>query len=281
MMGMGSSTYYYKPKKPRKDKEKEDADLCSKIEHLQEEFSCWGYRTIKAQLMNEYKMRINKKKILRIMKEFGLFRKIKRHFMCTTNSNHSFRIYPNLLKGKTVTDINQVWVSDITYIRILTGFVFLAVILDLFSRRVVGWAISKSLNHELTTSALRTAIETRKPNPGLIHHSDRGIQYACKEYIKILEDNKIQISMAAKGNPYQNAFAESFFKTLKTEEVYLWEYETFSDVVERIPQFIEEVYNKKRVHSSISYLTPKEFEDILQDESRKKVLGQVTLNLQL
>ena len=279
MMDLGSSTYYYKPKKSRKDKEKEDTDLCSKIEYLQSEYSCWGYRTIKPQLLYQYGMKINKKRILRIMKKFGLFRKIKKHFVRTTDSNHSFRIYPNLLKEKTVTGINQVWVSDITYIRILTGFVFLAVILDLFSRRVVGWAISKSLNHELTASALQTAIETRKPSPELIHHSDRGIQYACKEYIKILEDNNIQISMAGKGNPYQNAFVESFFKTLKNEEVYLWEYENFADVVERIPQFIEDVYNKKRVHSAIFYLPPREFETILQDEDRKKCLGQVALNL--
>ena len=280
-MEIGTSTYYYKPKNSRKDKEKEDANLCGKIEHLQSEYSCWGYRTIKPQLLYQYELKVNKKKILRIMKKFGLFRKIKKHFAHTTDSNHPFHIYPNLLKGKIITDINQVWVSDITYIRIPTGFVFLAMILDLFSRRVVGWAISKSLNHELTASALRIAIETRKPKPGLIHHSDRGVQYACKEYIKILENNNIQISMAGKGNPYENAFAESFFKTLKNEEVYLWEYETFNDVIERIPRFIEKIYNIKRVHSGIFYLPPKEFETILQDEDRRKSLGQVTLNLQL
>lgn len=279
MIGLSTSTYYYKPKRARKEKEQEDADLCGKIETLQVKYSCWGYRTIRAQLLYRYGLKVNGKKILRIMRKYGLFRRKKRRFVRTTDSNHSFPVYPNLLKGETVTDINQVWVADITYIRIMTGFVYLAVILDIFSRRVVGWAISKALNHKLTVGALEMALELRQPEPGLIHHSDQGVQYACKDYIQILQDQEIQISMAAKGNPYQNAYAESFFKTLKNEEVYLWEYENFIDVVERIPEFIEEVYNKKRVHSGIKYLPPEDFEAILQDEQRRKGLGQITLNL--
>ncbi len=280
MIGLSTTAYYDQKRKVRSEaKEKADADLSSKIEDLQNEYSCWGYRTIKVNLKKHLNLQVNAKKILRVMRKFGLFHKIKRHFVNTTDSNHGFKIYPNLLKGKTVNGINQVFVSDITYIRILTGFVFLAVIIDLYSRRVVGWAISRHINHELTVAALQMAIEARKPGPGLIHHSDRGVQYACQEYVSALQKNKIEISMSAKGNPYDNAFAESFFKTLKMEEVYLWEYVSFADVVERIPQFIEEVYNCKRVHSGIEYLTPQEFEDILQDEARRNTLGQATLNL--
>lgn len=188
-------------------------------------------------------------------------------------------MYPNLLKGFEVTDVNQVWVADITYIRILTGFVFLAVLLDVFSRRIVGWGIAKRIDHRLTLEALRMALRERNPRAGLIHHSDQGVQYACTQYVKELKEHEVAISMSAKGNPYDNAYAESFFKTLKNEEVHLWEYESFTDVVERIPEFIEKVYNRKRVHSGIQYLPPEEFEAILQDEQRKEFLGQVTLKL--
>lgn len=280
MIGLSSSTYYYKPKRSRCEREKEDADLCDKIEYLQTNYSCWGYRTLKAQLWLRFDMNVNGKKIRRIMKKYGLFRKIRRRFaVSTTDSDHSHRIYPNMIKGREVTNINQVWVGDITYIRITTGFVYLAVILDVFSRKVVGWALSKSLKHSITVGALKMALEQRQPSPGLIHHSDRGVQYACTEYIQILQDKRIDISMSAKGNPYHNAYAESFFKTLKNEEVYLWEYESFIDVVERIPEFIDEVYNRKRVHSGINYLPPEAFEDIIQNEQIENVLGHGTLKL--
>ena len=175
--------------------------------------------------------------------------------------------------------LNQVWVADITYIRILTGFVYLAVILDVFSRRIVGWAISKSIDRRLVMGALEMAIELRKPPPGTIHHSDRGVQYACREYVDLLQQNGFTISMSRSGNPYDNAFAESFMKTLKRDEVYLWEYESFIDVAERIPYFIEDVYNRKRVHSGIGYLPPVEFEAILADEKQRKELGQINLKI--
>jgi len=213
------------------------------------------------------------------MRKYNLFRRIKRQFIRTTDSRHAFPVYPNLLKGREVTAVNQVWVADITYIRILTGFVFLAVILNVFSRRVVGWALAKRIDHRLSVAALKMPLRTRNPTPELIHHSDRGVQYACREYVKELQDHQVQISMSAKGNPYDNAYAEAFFKTLKNEEVQLWEYESFTDVVERIPQFIEEVYNNKRVHSGIHYLPPEEFEAIVQDEHRKHLLRQMTLKL--
>lgn len=251
MIALSPSTYYYKPKTAREVREKLDADLADKIEFLQVHFSCWGYRTITPQLYLQYGLRINGKRILRIMKKYSLSRKQKRKFIATTDSNHKYRIYPNLIRGMKVTDINQLWVADLTYIRIETGFVYLACILDVYSRKVIGYALSKRINHLLTCSALNSALDERNPTPGLIHHSDRGVQYACNEYIDILNKNDISISMSAKGNPYHNAFAESFFKTLKNEEVYMWEYKTFTDVIERITIFVEEVYNKKRVHSSL------------------------------
>ncbi len=279
MIGLSPPTYYYKPKVSRKEKEQADAELCDKIETLQANFSCWGYRTLKSQLLLIHGLKVNGKRFRRVMRKHGLFRRIKRKFIRTTDSNHLFPVYPNLLKGRAVTDMNQVWVSDITYIRIQTGFVYLAVILDVFSRRIVGWAISKRIDHHLTLEALRMAIEMRQPESGVIHHSDRGVQYACDEYVKKLNQYHFCISMSAKGNPYENAYAESFFKTLKNEEVYLWEYESFTDVVERIPEFIEDVYNRKRVHSGIHYLPPEEFENILKDDNRRKSLGQTILKL--
>ena len=199
-----------------------------------------------------------------MMREMGIQGKIKRKYVTTTNSRHNNIIYPNLIKDKIISGINQIWCADITYIRILNGFVYLAAIIDAYSRRIVGYALGKTLGHKLTVTALKMAIATRKTD-NLIHHSDQGIQYTCKDYIKILKDNGIQISMAAKGNPYDNAFVESFFKALKQEEVYLWEYESFSDVVERIPYFIEDVYNKKRLHSSLGYWPPEEYERLLAE----------------
>lgn len=155
----------------------------------------------------------------------------------------------------------QVWAADLTYIRIVNGFVYLAVILDLFSRKVIGWAISRHIDAELALAALCQAIQTREPPAGCVHHSDRGVQYLGKEYVGLLTEHKFAISNSAKGNPYHNAFAESFMKTLKQEEVYLANYETYLDVLENLPSFIEEVYNEKRVHSGIDYLTPSELEE--------------------
>lgn len=259
MTGLAVSTYYYQPKRNPMEQARRDADVRDRIEALQADFPRYGYRRIKQHFLREG-VKVNEKRIRRIMKEHGLLPEIKRAYVTTTNSEHGFGVYPNLVKDRDVNGPNEVWVADITYIRIATCFVYLAIILDLFSRKVIGWALSTSLRHELALEALKMAMETRQPPAGCIHHSDRGVQYACNEYVQLLEANAFQISMSRKGNPYDNAYAESFMKTLKHEEVSLWEYESMADVVERIPYFIEEVYNRKRLHSAIGYMPPEEYE---------------------
>jgi len=261
-MGLARSTYYYRLKNEPKVKLRELKDLEVKelIDGVHIQFPVYGYRKLHEELVRRGAL-INEKKIRRIQAKFGLFATQVRKWIKTTDSKHKLKKYPNLISPATLlTNINQVWVSDITYVRILSGFIFVAIVLDLFSRRVVGWAISKRINAELATAALRMAIETRKPDPDCTHHSDQGIQYCSGEYIKLLEEWKFQISMSRKGNPYDNAWAESFMRILKYEEIYLAEYETYEDVVNRLPHFIEEIYNRKRIHSSIGYLTPVEFE---------------------
>lgn len=223
---------------------------------------------------------VNKKKLANIMRKYGLKALIWRGFKVkTTDSNHKFGYAKNLLPGMQIDGPNQFWVADITYIRVLTGFVYLAAILDLFSRRIVGWAISEKIDHELCLAALKHAVDRRRPAPGLIHHSDRGVQYACDAYQQYLRDHEIVPSMSAKGYCYDNAFMESWFKTLKAEEVYLTEYENFDEVKKRLPEFIEAVYNSKRLHSGISYLAPEEFEELWAKGKLEKMGIQTVLNL--
>ncbi len=261
-MGLPKSTYYYRLKnEPRaKLREKQDALVKDLIDNVHIDFPIYGYRKLHREL-GRRGIVINEKKIRRIQRKFGLFATVIRKWIKTTDSTHKLKKYPKLVTpALRITNVNEVWVADITYVRILTGFIFVAIILDLFSRKVVGWAISKRINAELAVNALNMAIQNRKPGPGCIHHSDQGVQYCSKEYIEILDEWKFQVSMSRKGNPYDNAWAESFMKILKYEEIYLSEYETYEDVVNRLPRFIEEIYNRKRIHSSIGYLTPEEFE---------------------
>jgi len=276
-MNLARSTYYYQIKNRKKalEKEKEDADLKDLIDDIHTVFPCYGYRFLREELKRRGH-NVNTKRIRRLQRKFGLFPVRLRKFVRTTDSKHSLRIYPNLLKDflSPLDGINKVWVSDITYVRILTGFVYVAVIMDLCSKRVIGWAVSRNIDRRLTLGALRMAVEKRQPKPGCIHHSDRGVQYACKDYVNFLKEKGFQISMSRKGNPYDNAAMESFMKTLKYNEVYLKNYDTLRDVLRHLPYFIEEVYNKKRLHSSLGYLTPQEFEVKLK---KKEEMGSPKL----
>ena len=253
-MGLARSVFYDKPVPPP-----DDARLEQRIEELAMDPSFNGRRTTTHQLHREGFV-VNHKKVARLRRAKGLLPRRKRRWIRTTDSRHGLPVYPNLLKGFEPLAPNQAWVADITYVALRRGFMYLAVILDRWSRRVVGWALSHNINAELTVAALRMALATRSPDPGCIHHSDRGVQYAAQDYVKELEKRGFQISMSRKGNPYDNAWAESFMSTLKRECVHLWEYRDEADVLARIPQFIEDVYNTKRLHSALGYLPPAEFE---------------------
>ena len=265
-MNLPRSSYYYNSKK--QELLPEDQALINRIEEITEEFPKYGYRKVTRELHRK-SVPVNHKKVHRIMREKGLLVTKTKRFVKTTDSNHPYPVYPNLTKDLRVAGLNQVWVADITYIRIAVGFVYLAVILDLCSRKAVGYAISRNIDTALSLSALRMAIQSRNPPAGVIHHSDRGVQYAAHDYVDELKSHGFQISMSRSGNPYDNAFAESFMKTVKTEEVYLWEYRTLEDVLRRLPYFIEQVYNQKRLHASLDYVPPAEYEAMLINQNQK------------
>jgi putative transposase len=270
MMGLSPSTFYYQPQVSREERERQDTDLRDRVERVHAEHPRSGYRTM-LRYLNRTGICVGERKLRRVMKKYDLQVRIRRAFVRTTDSKHSHRVFPNLLPGRTVMGLNEVWTADLTYIRIGNGFVYLAIILDLYSRRVIGWNISKRIDAELALGALQMAITQRKPRPGCIHHSDRGVQYLCEKYVALLKAHGFWISNSAKGNPYDNAWTESFMKTLKQEEVYLANYETYLDVIENLPRFIEEVYNEKRVHSGIEYLTPSELEEkVRKDPSNQE-----------
>jgi len=275
-MEIARSTFYHKSKEKSLEQLKEEMDLRDRVEKICLGFPKYGYRRVTNQLHRE-KWVVNHKRVLRMMRENDLLCRIKKRRINTTDSNHSYPVFPNLIKNLTPTSINQVWVCDITYIRILTAFVYLAVILDLYSRKVIGYALSKHIDTNLTLSALQMAIRDRNPAPGCIHHSDRGVQYASSEYVNELRRYDLRISMSRKGNPYDNAVCESFIKTLKNEEVYLWEYKTIEDAKRRICHFVKDVYNEKRLHSSLGYRPPNEFEKLLMENQKPSVPCQSVL----
>jgi transposase InsO family protein len=262
-MNLSRSSYYYRPKSP--EDTAEERTLVQRIEEIAEEFPRYGYRKVTAQLHREGLL-VNHKKIQRIMRERGLGVKKSRRFVRTTDSNHPYPVYPNLIQKQVATGINQIWVADLTYIRITRAFVYLAVILDLYSRKAIGYALSEEIDTDLSLTALRMAIQKRDAPQGVIHHSDRGVQYAAHEYIDLLRAHQFRISMSRKGNPYDNAAAESFMKTLKTEEVYLWEYQSMEDARRRLSYFIGDVYNQKRLHASLGYRPPVEYEAMSESE---------------
>jgi transposase InsO family protein len=221
----------------------------------------YGYGRITAELHHRG-MQVNHKRVARIMREDNLLGVQPERFVVTTNSNHKLEIYLNLASRMKLTGINQLWVADITYIRLKAEFVYLAVILDGFSRKVVGWALDRTLANRLTVGALEQAIEKRRPDPGLVHHSDRGLQYASAEYAVILENHRAIPSMSRPANPYDNASCESFMKTLKREEIYANKYDDLENLRANIEEFIEEYYNRQRLHSALGYRSPEEFEQL-------------------
>lgn len=226
----------------------------------------YGYRRISAELRRRG-MQVNHKRVLRLMREDNLLAVQPRAFKVTTDSKHELEVYFNLADRMKLTGIDQLWVADITYIRLKTEFVYLAVILDRFSRRVVGWALDRTLASRLATKALEEAVTARKPPPGLVHHSDRGVQYASDEYMKVLEEHRIVPSMSRPANPYDNASCESFMKTLKREEIYANKYRDIEHLRINLELFIRQYYNRHRLHSALGYRPPEEFEEALNTTS--------------
>lgn len=244
---------------PESEPPDQDLDLRDAIQRIALEFPCYGRPRITAELKRQG-WEVNHKRVGRIMREDNLLCLRRKKFVVTTDSNHNFRVYPNLAGTMELTGIDQLWIADITYIRLETEFVYLAVVLDAFSRRVIGWALDRSLENDLAIAALKMAFRRRTPSAGLTHHSDRGVQYASNDYTGLLKDHGVRISMSRSGNPYDNATCESFMKTFKYEEVYRQDYRDLTEAHASIDRFIEKIYNGKRLHSALGYRPPIEFE---------------------
>jgi transposase InsO family protein len=238
-----------------------NTELRGQIQQICLESRCYGSRRVVGQLRKQG-MVVNRKRVIRLMQEDNLLCLRKRRYVCTTDSRHTYAVYPNLTRDWKPNGINQLWVADITYIRLRESFRYLAVILDAYSRKVIGWALDNHLRAELALEALIQALADRPVTSALIHHTDRGVQYCAREYVDLLLSYGIRISMSRTGNPYDNALAESFMRTLKCEEVYLRSYRDREDALLHIQEFLDNIYNCRRLHSSLGYMAPAAFEAV-------------------
>jgi transposase InsO family protein len=236
-----------------------DTELREQMHRICLDHCCYGSRRVTAELRAQGRL-VNRKRIVRLMRADNLLCLRKRRFVCTTDSRHTYTVYPNLTSDWKPTGINQLWVADITYIRVRESFLYLAVVLDAYSRRVIGWALDDTLEAKLAIKALRRALADRPAPASLVHHSDRGVQYCSAEYVEILRSHGIKISMSRSGNPYDNALAERFMRTLKSEEVHLNDYRDRADATRRLRHFLEQVYNCQRLHSTLGYTAPAIYE---------------------
>lgn len=267
-LGRASRSGFYRWKAQGEPEPDPDMELRDAIQRIALQWPCYGRPRITAELRRQG-WEVNPKRVYRLMREDNLLCVRKRKFVVTTDSNHGRKVYPNLARERILTGVDQLWVADITYIRLRSEFVFLAVILDAYSRRVIGWKLDRTLENKLTLGALRMALSRRTIQPELVHHSDRGTQYASADYTDLLQAHQIGISMSRKANPWDNAACESFMKTLKYEEVHRNEYRDLAEARASIRQFLEKVYNQKRLHSALGYLPPAEFEAGLAAQNHK------------
>jgi len=260
---------YYRRGKQEEQAWKRDLEMRDQVQRVALARPAYGYRRITAALQQQG-WGVNRKRVLRLMREDNLLCLRKRRWVRTTNSQHGLPVYANLAAELEVQGPDQLWVADITYIRLQSEFVYLAVVLDAWSRRVIGWNLDRHLRTELALGALEQALEQRSVQPGLVHHSDRGVQYASAAYTERLRAQQVRISMSRRGNPYDNAYAESFMKTLKQEEVERKQYRSLQEAQENIGRFVQEIYNSQRLHSALNYLSPLQFE---QQRAREYMAG--------